>query len=99
MKKTLLLLVASLSLLLATAAPASAQWFHRIGHVGKSKTKKAEHSNKRLKHHDKQKTKKRNPDHDERRRRKEARRQQKRREEGPRLAPVTPEPEPEKSNP
>ena len=103
MKKPLLLLLASLLLVLTSVAPAAAQWFHRIGHVSKSKTKKSEHTNKRLKHADKHKTKKRNPKHDERRRRKEAQRQEKRRAEGPRLQPATKEPEaapePEKTTP
>src|SRR6476469_10495045 len=103
MKKTLLLLVTSLFLALASAAPAAAQWFHRIGHVAKSKTKKSEHSNKRLKHANKHKDKKRNPKHDERRRRKEAKRQEKRRADGTRLPPVATEPEaspePEKTTP
>ena len=92
MKKTLLLLVASLLLVLTSVSLAAAQWFHRIGHVSGSHTKKTEHSNKGLKHHDKQKTKKRRPDHDERQRRKEARRQEKRRAEGPRIQPETTEP-------
>ena len=87
MKKALLLLVASLLLVLSSIAPAAAQGFHRIGHVGKSDTKKAEHSSKRVGHRDKQKPKKRNPNHDERRRRKEAKRQEKRRAEGPRIQP------------
>ncbi|GAB3669668.1 hypothetical protein GCM10027594_34430 [Hymenobacter agri] len=104
MKKPLLLLFASLLLVLTAAAPAAAQWFHRIGHVNKSKTKKSEHSNKRLKHADKHKTKKRNPKHDERQRRKEAKRQAKRRAEGPRLLPPDAKepdaaPEPDKTTP
>lgn len=103
MKKTLILLVASLLLVLTSVAPAAAQWFHRIGHVNKSKTKKAEHTNKRLKHAAKHKTKKRNPKHDERQRRKEAKRQEKRRAEGPRLLPAAKEaeaaPEPAKTTP
>ena len=93
MKKNLFLLFASLLLVMVSAAPAAAQWFHRIGHVGKSKTKKSEHTNKRLQHGDKHKTKKRNPNHDERHRRKEAQRQEKRRAEGPRLLPAATEPE------
>ena len=87
MKRALLLLIASLCLLLASNAPVEAQWFHRIGHVAKSGTKKAEHSSKHVKRRDKQKTRKRNPNHDERRRRREAKRQEKRRAEGPRLQP------------
>ena len=103
MKKPLILLVASLLLVLTAVAPAAAQWFHRIGHVSKSKTKKSEHSNKHVKHSEKHKTKKRNPKHDERQRRKEAKRQEKRRAEGPSLQPVPAEskatPEPEKTTP
>lgn len=103
MKKILLLLTTSLLLALTCVAPAAAQWFHRIGHVAKSKTKKSEHSNKGVKHASKHKTKKRNPKHDERKRRKEARRQEKRRAEGPRLLPATKEaeaaPEPDKTTP
>ena len=103
MKKPLLLLTISLLLALTAAAPAAAQWFHRIGHVNQSKTKKYEHSNKRVKHGEKHKTQKRNPKHDERRRRQEAKRQEKRRAEGPRLQPETKEikaaPELEKTTP
>ena len=103
MKKPLLLLVASLLLVLNSVAPAAAQWFHRIGHVSKSKIKKSEHSNKHVKHGEKHKTKKRTPKHDERQRRKEAKRQEKRRAEGPRLLPATKEaeaaPEPAKNTP
>jgi len=97
MKKSLLLLVVSLFLVLGSSRSAAAQWFHRIGHVSGSHTKKAEHSTKSVKHRDKQKIKKRNPDHDERRRSKEAKRQEKRRAEGPRLQPEAPESE--KTNP
>ena len=93
MKRTVLLLVTSLLLALTSIAPAAAQWFHRIGHVSKSKTKKSEHTNKGVRHGEKHKTKKRKPDHDEGRRRKEARRQEKRRAEGPRLQPAANEPE------
>ena len=57
----MLLLVARLLLVLASVAPAAAQWFRRIGHVSKSRTIKAEYSNQSIKHHDKQKTKKRSP--------------------------------------
>ncbi|MET4073460.1 hypothetical protein [Hymenobacter sp. UYCo722] len=98
MKNPLLQFVTSLFLLLASVSPTTAQWFHRIGHVSKSQTKKSEHSNKGVKHSAKHKTKKRNPDHDERRRRKEAKRQEKRRAEGPRLLPAA-TPEPEKTAP
>ena len=98
MKKTLLVLAAGLLLVLASIAPAAAQWFHRIGHVAKSGTKKAEHSNKGLKHRERQKSKRRNPHHDERRRRREAKRQEKRRGEGPRTQPAA-APEPEKTTP
>ena len=103
MKKTLLLLLASLLLVLTSVAPAAAQWFHRIGHVSKSKTKKSERSNKGVKHSAKHKTKKRNPNHDEGRRRKEVKRQEKRRADGPPLLREAPEPattpEPEKTTP
>ena len=103
MKKSFLILLASLLLVLTAVAPAAAQWFHRIGHVSKSKTKKSEHVNKRLKHADKHKTKKRNPRHDERQRRQEAKRQEKRRAEGPPLLREPKEtggaPEPEKTTP
>jgi hypothetical protein len=103
MKKILFLFVTSLLLALASTAPAAAQWFHRIGHVAKSKTKKSEHSNKGVKHAGTHKPKKRNPKHDERKRRKEAKRQEKRRAEGPRLLPAAKEPEaasePEKTTP
>ena len=103
MKKTLLLLLASLLLVLISVAPAAAQWFHRIGHVSKSKTKKSEHSNKGIKHSAKHKTKKRSPNHDEGRRRKEAKRQEKRRTDGPRLQREATEsaatPEQEKTTP
>lgn len=102
MKKALFLLLTGLCLIVALSTPAAAQWFHRLGHVGKSKTKKAEHSTKHVKRRDKQKSKKRNPNHDERRRRQEAQRQEKRRAEGPRTQPAAIEsettPEPRKSN-
>ena len=93
MKKTLLLLASGLLLVLVSAAPVAAQWFHRIGHVSKSRTKKAEHSDRHVKHRDKQKTKKRNPDHDERRRRQESKRQAKRRAEGSNTLPAATAPE------
>jgi hypothetical protein len=93
MKRNLFLLLTGLLLVMVSAAPSAAQWFHRIGHVSKSKTKKSEHSNKGIKHSARHKTKKRNPDHDARRRRKEAKRQEKRRAEGPRLLPAASEPE------
>ncbi len=93
MKKNALLLVVSLVFILSSVAPAAAQWFHRIGHVSKSKTKKSEHSNKSIKYGEKHKTNKRKPDHDERRRRREAKRQEKRRAEGPRPQQAAPEPQ------
>jgi hypothetical protein len=82
MKKSLLLLLASLLLLLTSPAPASAQMFHRLGHANRSRTKKAEHSNKHVKHRDKKKVKKKKPENDKSRRRKEAKLQKERRNDG-----------------
>ena len=53
MKEALFLLLTGLCLILALSAPAAAQWFHRLGHVGKSKTKQTEHSSKHVKRRDK----------------------------------------------
>ena len=97
MKKLVLLLFAGLLLVLASLAPVDAQFFHRMGHANRSRTMKAEHSNKHVRHRDKQRVRKQKPDKNERRRHKEAQRQQKRRAEG---APARAEaPEPEKTTP
>ena len=93
MKKSLLLLVTILVLILTSLAPAAAQRFHRIGHANRSHAVKPEHTNKHVKHRDKQKIKKKKPTKDERRRKKEAKLQQKRRAEGPIPRPEAIEPE------
>ncbi|MFD2717325.1 hypothetical protein ACFST9_01265 [Hymenobacter monticola] len=93
MKKSLLLLLASLLLVLTSPAPANAQMFHRLGHANRSRTKKAEHSNKHVKHRDKKKVKKKKPENDKSRRRKEAKLQKERREDGGRIPAEATEPE------
>ena len=75
MKKSVLLLLAVLLLVLTGPAPVGAQFFHRMGHANRSKTMKAEHSNKNVRHRDKQtKVKKRKPDNGEKKRHKQAKR-------------------------
>ena len=93
MQKALLLLLASLLLTLITLGQASAQSFHRFGHANRSHTKKAEHSNKHVKHRDKKKVKKKKPENDKSRRRKEAKLQKERRAEGGSIPSEAVEPE------
>jgi hypothetical protein len=97
MKKPLLLLFAGLLLVLISLSPAAAQRFHRIGHANRSHTIKPEHTNKHIRHRDKQKTKKHKPDNGESRRHKENKRQEKRRAENP--VPTLEATEPEKTEP
>ena len=102
MRKSFFILLAGLCLVLAASAPAAAQWFHRIGHVSKSRTKKAEHSNKNVKHASSHKTLKRKPTKDEGYRHRELKRQEKYRAEnaGRPLEASKPEAvEPEKTTP
>ncbi|WP_305032498.1 hypothetical protein [Hymenobacter convexus] len=80
-------------LVFISLGPASAQSFHRFGHANRSHTKKAEHSNKHVKHRDKKKVKKKKPENDKSRRRKEAKLQKERRAEGVAIPEAT-EPEP-----
>ena len=93
MKKSLLLLLASLLLVLTAPAPASAQMFHRMGHANRSRTIKSERSNKHVKHRDKKKVKKKKPENDKSRRRKEAKLQKERRGEGGNIPSEATEPE------
>ena len=93
MQKALLLLLACVLLVLISLGPAAAQSFHRFGHANRSHTKKAEHSNKHVKHRDKKKVKKKKPENDKSRRRKEAKLQKERRESGGNIPSESTEPE------
>ena len=106
MKKSLLFLSIILCLVLVSSGPAAAQWFHRIGHVSKSRTKKVEHSDKHVKHASTHKTKKRKPTKNEGYRHRELKRQEKLRAENAgrpleatRPAAGEPAAEPEKTTP
>ena len=102
MRKPLLFLFTSLCLVLAASAPAAAQWFHRIGHVSKSRSKKAEHSDKNVKHAGTHKTKKRKSTKNEGYRHRELKRQEKLRAENAGRPLEATEPaaaEPEKTTP
>ena len=94
MKKSLLILFVGLCLVLVSSAPAAAQWFHRIGHVSKSRTKKSEHADGRVKHASAHKTKKRKSTKDEGYRHRELKRQAKLRGENAGRMPEATEPEP-----
>ena len=102
MRKFRLAVFISLCVVLVSGAPAAAQGFHRIGHVNKSHTKKAEHSDKNVKHASPHKTKKRKPVNDEGYRHRELKRQEKLRGENagrPQEAPKPEAAEPEKNIP